>query len=374
MFKFRRPANGQEYTVTISNETFIRLAFLTLILIVLLLAIHRATHALLLIFVAFFLTLALNAPVYWLSKQIPGKRRGSRAVATTVSFLIVIVLLGLFLAGVVPPLVRQTNDLINAAPRLIRDLHNENSGIGRVIHKYHLQNEVNAFSNQLESRLKDLSGTAISSLSHILNSAFSVLVILALTFMMLVEGPRWIVFGRQLVPAHQKALTDDLAYKMYNVVRGFVNGQVLLAALASILITPAILLLGISYPAALIVVIFVCGLIPLVGHTIGAIIVTLVALFHSTSAAVIILIYYILYQQIENYIIQPRLQANTTKMSPLTVFMSLTIGVSFGGIFGGLLAIPIGGCIRIAFLEYLRSRNMINDQEFAKAVSKGTKD
>ncbi len=95
------------------------------------------------------------------------------------------------------------------------------------------------------------------------------------------------------------------------MVRGFINGQVTLAALAAILIVPALFILHISYPIALMVVIFICGLIPLVGHTIGAIIVTVVALFTSPLAAVIILAYYILYQQIENYLVQPRIQANS---------------------------------------------------------------
>jgi predicted PurR-regulated permease PerM len=121
------------------------------------------------------------------------------------------------------------------------------------------------------------------------------------------------------------------------------------------------------------VVVFICGLIPMVGHTIGAIIVTLVALFHSVSSAVIILAYYILYQQIENYLIQPRIQANTTNMSPLLVFAAVLVGVSFGGLFGGLVAIPVAGCIRIALLEYLRSRHIIGSSEFKQATTEETK-
>jgi predicted PurR-regulated permease PerM len=147
---------------------------------------------------------------------------------------------------------------------------------------------------------------------------------------------------------------------MYRVVRGFINGQVLLAALASLLIVPMLFILHISYPIALMVVVFICGLIPMVGHTIGAIIVTAVALFTSPLTALIILAYYILYQQIENYLIQPRIQANSTDMSPLLIFMSVIIGVSFGGLFGGLFAIPVAGCIRIFVLDFLSRRGYIN--------------
>jgi predicted PurR-regulated permease PerM len=164
-------------------------------------------------------------------------------------------------------------------------------------------------------------------------------------------------------------MLNKLAEDMYKVVKGFVNGQVTLAALASVLILPALLLLHIGYPIALLVIVFICGLIPMIGHTIGAIIVTLVALFHSTSSAIIILAYYILYQQLENYLIQPRIQANTTNMSPLLVFMSLIIGVSFGGLFGGLVAIPVAGCLRIAVLEYLYHQKLISDTRFREVTT-----
>ncbi|MEK7152422.1 MAG: AI-2E family transporter, partial [Patescibacteria group bacterium] len=158
---------------------------------------------------------------------------------------------------------------------------------------------------------------------------------------------------------------------MYKVVKGYVNGQVILAALAAVLITPMFFILGISYPVALMVVVFICGLIPMVGHTIGAIFVTLVAVFTSPAAALIILAYYFLYQQIENYLVQPRIQANSTNMSPLLVFMSVVIGVNFGGILGGLVAIPIAGCLRILALDYLRRKKIIinSDNELADVTS-----
>ncbi|MGH7194826.1 MAG: AI-2E family transporter [Candidatus Saccharimonadales bacterium] len=369
MFKFRGSKGVPEVAITVTTETFIRLALLTVTTIVLLLAVHKAFHALILIFTAFFLALALNSPVYWLSRHIPGKRRGSRTIATTLSFLTVIILLTGFVASIGPPLVRQTNNFVGVAPNLVRDLRSQDSQTGHLIRKYHLEKQVDDFSGQLSERLKHAGGAAFSTVQRIGSSIFSVLTIWVLTFMMLIEGPRWLSFIRETIPDRHHKMADRLANDMYRVIKGFVNGQVVLAALASVLILPAVLILHISYPVALLVVIFICGLIPMIGHTIGAIIVTLVALFHSTSSAIIILAYYILYQQIENYLIQPRIQANTTNMSPLLVFMSVVIGVSFGGLFGGLVAIPVGGCLRIVALEYLHSQNIIDDRTFEKITN-----
>lgn len=356
--------SNPEVSLTISTGSFARLAVMIVATIVLLLAVKRAQHALLLVFAAFFLALALNAPVNWVSQHLPGKRRGSRSLATSLSFLIVVLFLGLFLASIVPPLVKQTQSFVNAVPSLIKDFRSQDSPVGHVVRKYHLQKQVDSVSSQFSERLKNVGGAAFSTVQKVGSSIFATLTILVLTFMMLVEGPRWLAFFKEVIPNHRHKLADRIGLDMYKVIKGYVNGQVTLAALASVLILPALLVLHIGYPIALMVLIFICGLIPMVGHTIGAIIVTLVALFHSTSSAFIILIYYILYQQMENYLIQPRIQANSTNMSPLLVFMSVVIGVSFGGLFGGLVAIPVAGCMRIITLEYLRTKKIIDTPEF----------
>lgn len=366
---FRKGEKKEEISVTVSTETFIRLALLTVGIIVLLLAVQRAAHALLLIFIAFFLALALNAPVHWISQRLPGKRRGSRSLGTSISFLIVVLLLGGFIASIAPPLVRQTENFVNAAPRLVRDFRGQDSETGRLIRKYHLQKQVDTFSKQLSERIKNSGSAAFSTIQKVGNSAFALLTIFVLTFMMLVEGPRWLKFIWDITPDRYEPRMNRILSEMYKVIKGYVNGQVLLAALASLLIMPAILLLHISYPIALMVVVFICGLIPMVGHTIGAIIVTTVALFHSTSAAIIILAYYILYQQLENIFIQPKIQSNSTNMSPLLVFMSVVIGVSFGGLFGGLVAIPVAGCIRILVLEYLRHEKILSEPAFKEITT-----
>ena len=368
LFRHHKAETETEVAVTVSVRTFAKLIVMVVATVVLLMAVRLAGHALLLIFGAFFLALALNTPVNWVSQHLPGKRRGSRALATSLSFLIVILLLGGFLASIVPPLVKQTQSFATAAPHLVTDFKNPNSSVGKVVSRYRLQNQINSASTQLSDRFKHVGSSAFATLKTIGSSIFSLLTILVLTFMMLVEGPEIMLFFRELIPKRRRPMVDRLSADMYRVVKGYINGQVILAAVAAALISPALVLLHISYPAALIVIIFICGLIPMVGHTIGAVIVTLVALSQSLTAAFTILIYYIAYQQFENYIIQPRIQANSTNMSPLLVFISVVVGVSFGGLFGGLVAIPVAGCIRIAVLEYLQSQNILDAPEVEKVI------
>jgi predicted PurR-regulated permease PerM len=366
---FSHKNHKNEVEVTVSNRTVIRVLLLVVATMIGLAAAQKASHALLLLFTALFLALALNAPVHWIAQRIPGKRKGSRTIATAVSGLFVVLLLAGFAASIVPSLVRQTNNLISSAPRLIEQAKDKDSQVGTFVKKYKLESQIDNFSNELGSRLKGASGTAVSTLGKIGSSVFSVLTVLVLTIMMLAEGPRWVRFFRDLIPESEQERADRLARDMYKVIKGYVNGQVVLAALASILILPMLFILGIDYPIALMGIVFVCGLIPMVGHTIGAIIVTIVALFTSPVAALVILGYYFLYQQIENYLVQPRIQANSTNMSPLLVFASVIIGVSFSGLLGGLVAIPIAGCIRIVLLDYLKRKEIISDKAYKEAVT-----
>lgn len=348
---------------TVSNRTLLRVVGLIALSVLLVAMIRQAAFALTLVAMSAFLALALNAPVSWIARHLPGKIRGSRKLGTAISFIVVVVLLLSFILSVAPPLVRQTNTFIKSVPGIVNDMRDENSSIGRFIKQYNLGSQSDKLSEEVSGRVGNVGGNAIGVLGKVSSSLFATLTVLVMTFMMLIEGPRLLAFGFNLVPAQSRKRVKRLANSMYKVIKGYVNGQVILAATAAILIIVPLLILGVSYPVALMVIVFICGLIPMVGHTIGAVIVTTVALFHSPAAALIILAYYTLYQQIENYTLQPKIQANSTDMSPLLVFMSVVIGVSFGGLIGGLVAIPVAGCLRILFIDYLENSGRLTRKE-----------
>lgn len=352
--------------LVISAATFIKVVLLVVSTILTLSVLRLTAHSLVILFTAFFLALALNAPVSFLARHMPGRVRGSRAWGTTVAFIIVIVLLGGFIASLVPPLIRNTQNLASAAPGLIQSIRNQDGAVGEIVGRYNLQNQVDDLTSQLSSRLKSGASKAFSTFQSVGSSIFTTLTILVLTFMMLVEGPRQVRFMYELIPKQHKKVSANIAHDMYKVVKGYVNGQVTLAVLAAVAITPVFFIMDVSYPIGLMVIVFICGLIPLFGHTIGAAIVSVVALFTSPLAFVVVLSYYLIYQQLENIFIQPKIQANSTDMSPLLVFASVIVGVSFSGLLGGLVAIPVAGCIRVAALEYLRMRGNLQDKPVVK--------
>lgn len=349
--------------IIISNQSVVRVLVMVVLTIIGLAALNKVSDALVLIFISFFLALALNAPVHWISEHLPGKRRGSRPIATSISFLIVMSVLIGFLAIIVPPTVSQVSSFIKDLPKTVDDTRHQNNALGEFIRDNNLESVTESIADDLANAAKDSGSTAVSTLSTLSSSLFAVLTVLAMTFMMLVEGPRWVKLAKGFLPKDRREYVAALTRDMYKVVRGYVNGQVTVAFIASIFVLPVLLILNIPYALALAAIVFICGLIPMIGAYIGATIVSLVALLESPVSAVLILAYYILYQQIENYVLQPRIQATATNMSPLLVFASLIIGINLNGIVGGLLAIPVVGCLRILVLDYLHMKGKLDKAE-----------
>lgn len=355
--------NTEIIEVTISNRTIVRIIGISLLAIVLFYAVNKSAYTLSLIGISFFLSLALNSPVKWLDRHMPGKKKNKRNLATAVSVGVIVLLLAGFLTSIVPPLTKQTTNFIADLPALIEDTKNGIGPVGQFVNAYNLEPQVQTLSDELSSRIGSIGNTALTTVAKIGSSIFAIVTVLVMTVMMLLEGPKWKRIFMELIPINKKQKTEYLLHEMNKVVQGYINGQVTLAAIAAILIVPVFFIMGVSYPLALMVIVFICGLIPMVGHTIGAVIATSVALFTSLPAAMVVLGYYILYQQIENYAVQPKIQSNSTNMSPLLVLASVLIGANFGGLLGGLVAIPIAGCLRILLIDFFEHRDILSPKK-----------
>ncbi|MDQ5972485.1 MAG: family transporter [Patescibacteria group bacterium] len=336
-------------TINISTEAIVRTIFLVIAAFFVIVFIGRITHELTLFAISAFLALALNPAVSGLSRRL---RIKSRIRATGLAYLVVLVLLTGFIAVVVPPLVRQTNDFIKTIPSTVQNLNDSSSAPGRLIDRYNLQDQVDKVSDDLKDRTGDVPGLVFNTAGRIGGIIISLITVVVLTFMMLVEGPLWFKRILAIMPKEKQADYKDLGGKMYKVVTGYVNGQVLIAAIASffsfiaIMIASQITNASIN-AAALAGIVFLFGLIPLIGNTIAAVIVVILSLFVSTPLAIIMAIYFPIYQQIENATLQPHIQAKTNQLTPLLVFMAALIGAGFGGILGAFIAIPVAGCLRI---------------------------
>jgi len=278
--------------------------------------------------------------------------------------LIVVVLLGGFLVLVVPPVIQESARFAQQVPTFIDEASRQRGGVEQFLHQYGLDDQVNAaIANAKQSATQiaqNIGNLLVNGAGVLLGGLVSTVLVLVLAFFMLIEGPDWLnkLWGLYEDPErldrHRK-----LVYRMYRIVTGYVNGQIFIATIASsaalvvMLILCSIFGLSLGLPLPLAVIVFICGMIPMIGATLSALIVTLVLLFSNVTAAIIFLVYFIIYQQIENNFISPTVQARSVELSALGILSAILIGVSLFGLVGGVLAIPVAGCLRVLLLHYL---------------------
>lgn len=345
--------------VTISNRTIVRVILLTVATIFGIRFAQDISNVLVLIFIAFFLSLALNPAVSWIAMKL---RLKSRAAATGIAYVFVLIIITGLLTYVVPPLIRQTAEFVDELPSTIESLKTDDTAAGRFVRHYNLDEQLEGFKDNIDERTKNVRGPVIATAGRVGSALLSIITVLVLTFMMLVEGHAWLNRYFSVLSKRQREHQQKLGEKMYSVVTGYVNGQLLLALIASsfafIVMVIASTLLDVSINAvALAGILIFTGLIPMIGNTIGGVIVTLACLFVSTPLAIIMAVFFVLYQQIENVSLQPYIQAKYNELSPLLVFVAALVGVGFGGFLGALIAIPTAGCIKILLLDYLERRS-----------------
>lgn len=370
--------------VDIETKVFIRFVLVSLGFGLALLAIYKTRSALVLLAISLFLALALNPPVSKLSKRLPGN---SRVGATAIAYLAVITMLGGFLVLIVPPVIEQSAKFADTVPGLIDDASSQRYVFDDFIQRYHLEETVDdsieGAKDQAASVAANLGNTLVGGVGTLLGGVANLLFVLVLAFLMLIEGPLWLNRAWGMYDDTDKLERHrTLVKRMYRVVTGFVNGQLTVAAIAAVATLVVLLTLSatLGLPANLAVplsvIIFFTGMVPMVGATIGAVLVTIVLLFNSPTAALIFLIYFIIYQQIENNLIAPTIQSKSVELSALTILAAILIGVTLGGLLGGVVAIPVAGCLRVLLLDQLdnaRAKRLHDDANPVKKLIKRAK-
>jgi predicted PurR-regulated permease PerM len=353
---------GRDVTVNITNRTIVR-TFLWVVLFILLFKfVGRISHELTLIFSAFFLALALNPVVSWMSRHL---RIKSRVRATAAAYIMVLAVIAIFFSLVIPPLVRQTRTFINEVPQIVQHFQEQDTRYARLARKYKLDQKLTSSSKDFASHYADFGSTVLNTGKRVVEVFVSVLVVLIMSFMILVEGPGWLDSFFALMPAKRRAHDREIARKMYKGVTGFVNGQVILAIIAGIFAFCALEIAGHLTDSsvnalAMAGIVSVFALIPLFGNPISSLIVILVCLSTSASLALIMLIYFVVYFFIESHTFQPFIQSKLNDLTPLTVFIAAILGIGFAGFLGAIIAIPAASAVKVLFEDQLQKRGLRN--------------
>lgn len=348
--------NNKTQEITISNNTLFRIIGFGIGTILALKFFENIVHPLTLIFVSFFLAMALNQAVNKVSKYL---KKSSRAASTAIAYVAVLTVLIGFFVLVVPPLINQTREFINDVPQTISDLNESEGAVGNFVRHYELEGQITEFSNNWAKDFSTVGNQAVSVANRVVSNLISIITVLVLTFMMLIEGPRWMAAFWRQYPSSKRDHAQKIVKKMYGVVINYVNGQVVVAGIGAgfsiiaLLISTTIFDVSSINAVAFGGIVFLFSLIPMFGATLAAAIVVLFSLFASIPLAIVMAIYFIVYQQVENVTIQPYIQSKGNELTPMLVFIAAILGIGFGGVLGAFLAIPAAGCLRIIVDDYL---------------------
>jgi len=341
--------------IEIDTKTFIRFWLVVIGFILAGLVLYSARTALIIIGMAFFLAVILSPSVNLLAKVLPNK---NRVLSTAIAYIAVVLFLGIVIFLVIPPIVNQTVKFAQNVPNLIDSTTQQSSGITKFIKQSNLQPEVDQVFNSLKSSathfVSGVGNSLISSIGSVLSILTATILVVVLTFLMLVEGPTWVnrlwklYRDKERMTRHRAILE-----KMYNVINNYAIGQLSVSAIDGFIAGLSVFILSLIFtvPSGLAittaVVLFLSSLVPLFGAMIGAIFISLVLALNNITAAIIFLLFFIVYQQVEANFISPKIQSKRNDLSVLTVLIAVTIGIYLFGIIGGIISIPVAGCIKV---------------------------
>lgn len=320
--------------------------------------IGRLREVILWILIAAFIALVLNPPVNFLQRH-----RFRRGVAIGVVFAGAVIvfagLLGLF--GY--PLVNSLTHVAERLPTMVDQLQKGHGWLAHTLQRFHLLSWVQKNAPKLETAARNLGKPALSEGTNLASAAFSTILSLVtiafLSLFMLLEAPRLRAGLLGTMKPERRAMLEDIAHQVSRQVSGYVMGTVALSLLFGVVVLVAMLILGI--PFALLVGLWVAlvAMIPLVGGLIAAVPSVLIALLHSPTSGLIMLIVFVGFQLVENHFLYPVIMSRSVRMNPLWVLLSVLIGANLGGAFGSILgaltgavvAIPVGGAVQVIFGE-----------------------
>lgn len=316
-----------------------------LLALVLGLSIRDVRHELILCLIAAFIAIGLDPAVRWLVK-----RGMSRPTAVAVIAVLFIGAVAGFAAAAYPPIAREATQLYNQIPHYAKELQSQDNALGRLNLKYNVTTRIAAsFKSSLSAKT---AGGLLSAGTAVLSYTFEVFVTLVLVIYFLVDLPRIKQAGYRLVPLHNRPRFGLLTDEVISRVGGYVLGNVATSIVSAVTSYILLLILGVPYALVISILTGVLDLIPLVGSTIGGVLAALVALAAvSPGAAIITVIYHIIYRVFEDYLLNPRVLRHTVNVRPLVTIVAVLIGGGLLGIVGALIAVPSAAAIQLVLTE-----------------------
>jgi predicted PurR-regulated permease PerM len=295
-----------------------------------------------LVIIAAFFAIILNPLV-----DLVTRLRIRRSLATTIVFLLGV---GAF-AGMgytfVRPIYDAGQDFARNIPGFVQRAQNGQGRVGELVKRFDLEKKVQENAPKLQEALKNAGGPAVHAAQRVASGLLALLTILVLTFLMLLEAPAIISSFLSLLSPERAVQVRRIGQDAARAVTGYMAGNLLISVIAGLVTWIFLTIVGVPFAGVLGLWVGFADLLPLVGATIGAIPTILIAFLTSTGAGIAVVVMYIVYQQVENHVLQPLVMSRTVHLNPLGVLLSVLVGVELAGFVGALLAIPAAGAIQV---------------------------
>jgi predicted PurR-regulated permease PerM len=300
---------------------------------------------------AAFIAACVSGPVNALSRHM---RRG---FAMAIVYLLLIIIPALIFLVLVVPVVEQTVNLVGNLPGYVQDLEDEiqsNEQLRELDQDYDITGKLDDLSKELAGKIDDAAAALVDIGAGVVSSLFALVTILVMSMFMVARGQIWRDAFLEMRPPREAEAWRRASDRIANAVASYVGGALFQATIAGITAWLMLVILGIPSPLPLALIIALLDLIPMIGATLGAVVVGVVILFSGSIGDVVIwALFAIAYQQFENYVVQPRIQSKAVSIDPFIVVIAALVGGTLLGVVGALLAIPGAATIQIALKEYL---------------------
>jgi len=306
---------------------------------------HELRRVLVWLFLAVFFAAVLAPLVDRVERSV--KRRG---VAVAIVIIAITVLLGGIAFAFAKPVISQSVEFAEDLPATI-DRIRDAPVIRDLRERFNIDSRVGSVGSDLPNQLVGLSGPILSVFASIGQAIVGFISIVVFTIFLLLYGPRLVRTGDDALPDQVRAPTTHIAERSMRAVSGWVVGNLLTSIVAGIMSLIMLLALGVPYAFLLALWVGVADLVPLIGATIGALPAIIVAFLHSVTAGIVVTIFFIVYQQFENHVLQPLVYGRTIQLNPFVVLLAVVIGVELAGFIGAVVALPVAGVIQVAVEE-----------------------
>jgi len=317
---------------------------LVLATVVLLYIVVEARRVLIWMVVAAFFAIALYPLVGWVENR---ARWCRRSLATLIVFLAVLLVLAGVVALFVVPLAQQGTKFAGQLPDLIDQARSGRGPIGDLLERTNALQYVQQNQARIRSFATGLTTPAAGLLRGVATGIAGTVTVFVLAYLMVLEGPKVVDGALGLAQPGNRERIRTVGADCARSITGYLSGNLLISVICGVLTYVVLKIFGVPFAGLIALFVAITDLIPLVGATLGAVVAAAAAFVHSVPAGIAVVVFFVLYQQVENHVLQPLIFARTVKLNPLTVLVAILVAVELAGILGALLAIPIASMLQV---------------------------